>query len=76
MLDGMPPISAFEFRMVDLKGDGEIAYMRAAWSYILAPPGVAPISDSGKILVVFRKQPDGTWLRVADAWNSDLPPKQ
>jgi ketosteroid isomerase-like protein len=32
MLEGMPPISAFEFRMVDLKGDGDIAYMRAAWS--------------------------------------------
>lgn len=31
------------------------------------------ISDTGKILIVFRKQADGTWRRLADAWNSDLP---
>jgi ketosteroid isomerase-like protein len=75
-LEGLPPISAFDFRMVDLQGDGEIAYMRATWSISAAPVGGAPVSDSGKILVVFRKQPGGNWLRVADAWNSDRAPKQ
>ena len=72
-LEALPPISAFDFRMVDLEGDGQIAYMRAAWSITVAPPGAAEVSDSGKILIVFRKQPDGLWLRVADAWNTDLP---
>lgn len=72
--DVMPPISAFEFRMIDLQGDGEIAYMQAAWSITVEPHGIAePVTDSGKILIVFRKQPDGSWLRVADAWNSDSP---
>jgi ketosteroid isomerase-like protein len=46
--------------------------MRAAWSDTLQPPGSKAIVDSGKILVVLRKQADGAWLRVADAWNSDL----
>jgi ketosteroid isomerase-like protein len=68
----MPPITAFDFRLLDLQGDGEMAYMRAAWSYTLAPPGAAQVTDSGKILIVFRKQADGSWLRVADAWNSNL----
>jgi len=72
-LEAMPPISAFNFRMLDLQGDGHMAYMRAAWSITVAPPGVAAVSDSGKILIVFEKQSDGTWLTVADAWNSDLP---
>jgi len=72
-LEAMPPLSAFNFRMVDLQGDGRIAYMRAAWSITAAPPGVAAVSDSGKILIVFQKQADGSWLTVADAWNSDLP---
>ena len=75
MLEQIPPITAFAFRLVDLQGDGEIAYMRAAWSITVAPPGATPVSDAGKILVVFRKQPGGAWLRVADAWNSDLPPR-
>ena len=66
---------ADKFRLLDLQGDGEIAYMRAAWSISLTPPGTSqPVSDSGKILVVLRKQADGSWLRVADAWNSDLAP--
>jgi ketosteroid isomerase-like protein len=75
MLEQMPPISAFDFRLVDLQGDGRLAYMRGAWSITVTPPGApTPVSDSGKILVVFRKEPDGTWRRVADAWNSDVPP--
>jgi ketosteroid isomerase-like protein len=73
MLEALPPVPAFEFRMIDLQGDGEIAYMRAEWSITVEPPGAAPVSDSGKILIVFRKQEGGAWRRVADAWNSDLP---
>ena len=74
-LEQMPPITTFEFRLRDLQGDGEIAYMRAAWSISLTPPGTSQaVSDSGKILVVLRKQADGSWFRVADAWNSDLAP--
>jgi ketosteroid isomerase-like protein len=74
MLEQLPPIAAFDFRLVDLQGDGEIAYMRAAWSITVEPPGAKPVADAGKILVVFRKQASGAWLRVTDAWNSDLPP--
>ena len=66
-LDAEPPLSAFSFRMLDLAGDGQLAYMRAAWSVTVAPPDAAAVSDSGKILIVFEKQPDGSWLTVADA---------
>jgi ketosteroid isomerase-like protein len=72
-LEQMPPISAFDYRLVDLQGDGRIAYMQGAWSITVGPSGVPhAVSDSGKILIVLRKQADGTWLRAADAWNSDL----
>jgi len=29
--------------------------------------------DSGKYLVVFRRQPDGAWRYATDMWNSDAP---
>jgi ketosteroid isomerase-like protein len=29
--------------------------------------------DSGKYLVVFRRQPDGSWRYATDMWNSDTP---
>ena len=70
--EAMPPLEDFTFRMEALDGDGQIAFMHAVWSVAVRPEGVPePITDAGKILVVFRKQPDGTWLRVADAWNSN-----
>jgi ketosteroid isomerase-like protein len=73
-LEQLPPITSFSFRLVDLKGHGNLAFLRGAYSIAFIPPGAAPGSDTGKILVVFQKQMDGSWLRVADAWNSDSPP--
>ena len=68
----MPPLADFKFRMEALDGDGQIAYMQAAWSVAVESDGVPePMTDAGKILIVFRKQPDGRWLRVVDAWNSN-----
>ena len=76
-LEQTPPLAAFEFHLVDLDGDGELAFMRSNFSMTFTLPGAAkPISDSGKILVVLRKQSDGSWLRVADAWNSNLSPSK
>ncbi len=69
----MPPIRSFSFRMTSLDGNGSIAYMRGQWSYTLEPPGGEAVVDSGKILIVFEKQEDGSWLTVTDAWNSNLP---
>jgi len=31
------------------------------------------IPDSGKYVVVWKRQPDGAWLLDVDIWNSDLP---
>lgn len=73
-LEQFPPITAFDFRLVDFDGQGGLAYMHGAWTVTVAPPGAQPVTDSGKILIVLRKQADGSWLRVADAWNSNLPP--
>jgi ketosteroid isomerase-like protein len=37
------------------------------------PKDKKPITDHGKYLTVFKKQPDGSWKMVADMINSDLP---
>jgi hypothetical protein len=37
------------------------------------PPGAkAPLTDTGKIIIIMRKQPNATWLTTRGIWNSDL----
>ena len=32
-----------------------------------------PLDDYGKWVVVWKKQPDGTWAHIIDIFNSDVP---
>ena len=60
--------------LVEVDGYGDIAYGRATWKESFSIEGVAePIKEEGKILGIFRKQPDNSWLIGAWMWNSDLP---
>jgi len=72
-LEQLPPINSFSFRLQDLRGYGELAFMRGVYSITVALPDRTTVSDFGKTLLAFQKQPDGSWLCVADIWNSDLP---
>jgi uncharacterized protein (TIGR02246 family) len=60
--------------LVEVDGYGDIAYGRATWKETFSIEGVAePIKEEGKILGIFRKQPDNSWLIAVWMWNSDLP---
>ena len=60
--------------LVEVDGYGDIAYGRATWKEAFSIEGVAePIKEEGKILGIFRKQPDNSWLIAVWMWNSDLP---
>ena len=37
----------------------------------LSPAGAAPIQDEGKYIVVYRRQPNGSWRAARDIFNSD-----
>ena len=73
-LNQLPPIANFSFHLDDVEGDGSIAYLRGSYNITVAPSGMKPITDSGKELIVLKRQRDGSWLRQVDAWNSNLPP--
>ena len=58
----------------EIDGRGDLAYARGAYSITFTLEGMAePITDSGKYLVIFRKQADGSWLAAVDTWNHDQP---
>lgn len=75
-MKAFPPITAFDVKLVSIDGGGDIAYLAGKYMMTIAPPGARPVPDTGKWLVVYRRQPDGSWPIVADIFNSDLAPPE
>ena len=67
-------VTEHKVELVEVDGYGDIAYGRGIWVEAFTIEDVAePIKDEGKILGIFRKQSDGSWLIAVWSWNSDLP---
>ncbi len=59
---------------LEIDGRGGLGYSRISFSITFTIPDMPePVSDTGKVIVIWRKQADGSWLIAADIWNSDLP---
>jgi uncharacterized protein (TIGR02246 family) len=62
--------------VVEVEGEGGLAYARGTANLTLIPPGArTAMSDTAKIITVWRKQPDGSWKVIRAIWNSNIPPK-
>jgi uncharacterized protein (TIGR02246 family) len=65
---------AFQSTKADVSKSGDLAYTVGTYSMTMTNPiEKKPVTDRGKYLTVFKKQPDGNWKAVADMANSDLP---
>ncbi len=62
-----------KYEVTFVKHSGDLAYDVGRYSMTVSHGG-AERQDRGKYLVVWRRQPDGRWLIVADTWSSDMPP--
>lgn len=58
---------------VEVGGSGDTAYEIGQYSLTVQPEGQTPKPDSGKYLVVWKRQTDGSWKLQVDIWNSNLP---
>jgi len=54
---------------VNLKIDGDIAYMTSIWEASRKSAGNEVITMTGNISNVFEKQKDGTWKIKLQSWN-------
>ncbi|MEX2109087.1 MAG: SgcJ/EcaC family oxidoreductase [Gemmatimonadaceae bacterium] len=73
-LGGMGGFQAFSQSVVEVDGEGDLAYGRATYDVTFTPPNAkAPVNDRGKVLFVLQKQPDGSWRTIRGMFNSDLP---
>ena len=67
-------VTQFMLHPAETAGTGDLAYERGTFMFTGTPEGMpVPIDDTGKYMVVLRKQADGSWKFAAAIWNSDLP---
>lgn len=60
---------------VEAANSAELGYVYGTYSLTLPDPqSGSPVSDTGKMVEVWKKQPDGKWKCIVDTFNSDLPP--
>ena len=64
-------IFQFTFTESKLEIDGDVGLERVSYTSQVWMGGADPLSDSGKGLHVYRRQPDGTWKLAYDIWNTD-----
>lgn len=66
-----PKAVSLTFADVQVHGSGAFAWGTSAYTFKAEG---ALGADTGKQLVVFQRQPDGSWLSLAASVSSDLPP--
>jgi len=68
-------ITAFNLNTTDVFGSGDLVYDIGTYTITYEMPQMKePISDHGKYLTVYKKEPDGSLKVKAETWNSDVNP--
>jgi ketosteroid isomerase-like protein len=65
--------SSIKLSTTRIWGAGSVACGRGVYTLAMNPPGGVPSEDSGKYIVCYRRQANGSWRAVADIFNSDAP---
>jgi uncharacterized protein (TIGR02246 family) len=58
---------------VEASRAGDLAYVVGTYQLTMNDAKGKPVTDRGKYLTVWKKQPDGKWKALVDMGNSDLP---
>ena len=54
---------------------GNHAIELGSYTLVIQPPGLAETTDRGKYMVLWRREPDGTWMLYRDMFNTSMPPR-
>ena len=70
----VPQLSiSWEVTKVEVARSGDLAYLLGVYQITPTDPQGKLAADHGKLVEVWKKQPDGKWKTAADIFNSDLP---
>jgi len=71
---GLPGVSVkWQPTKVEVARSGDLGYLYGAYDLTFNDAKGKPVSDRGKILEIWKKQPGGDWKCIVDTWSSDLP---
>jgi len=71
---GPGPAVSWRVTKVEVAKSGELGYLYGTYELTMKDPkGGPPEQDKGKLVEIWRKQPDGKWKCIVDTYNSDLP---
>lgn len=66
---------AYEPADAELTISGDWAFRRATFTATLAPASGGPaVQDTGKFIIIYQRQRDGSWKVARDIWNSSASP--
>ena len=68
------PIKDMDLKTDDVTVGGDLAVETGTYEMTMQPSGGKEMKDKGKYVVVWKRQPDGSWKIVRDIFNSDNPP--
>lgn len=71
-LASFPPMNVMEFEMLSMEGSGDMAYVVGRYHLEMEGPD-GPMTDDGKYIEIWKRQPDGGWKIAFDIFNTDLP---
>jgi uncharacterized protein (TIGR02246 family) len=63
LLTSKPTLDCYE---IDVQQNGDLAVLRARWTYTGAGRDGAPIEAHGRSIEIVRRQPDGSWRFIID----------
>ncbi|KPK82020.1 MAG: hypothetical protein AMS25_03810 [Gemmatimonas sp. SM23_52] len=66
-------VTEYSESILEIDGRDGLAYIRGTSSMAGIDEAGQPVTESGKYLVILRKQADGSWLITHEIWNSDQP---
>jgi uncharacterized protein (TIGR02246 family) len=67
---GLPTLTLTTTEVTEV---GDTAYEVGSYTMKLQPAGAPVANDSGKYVVIWKRQTDGAWKLAVDIWNTDLP---
>lgn len=68
-------LSGITLETTKIVSAGDLAYGRGRYTLTLSPPGGATVQNTGKYIVCYGRQANGSWRAVDDIFNSDNPPR-